>query len=259
MDQDHTNPEINNKQKKFSRRKALSILGATAATSMVSISGASAISDLSTYNFTNLISGTPNPACIVRPQQIEGPYFVDERLLRQDIRKDLSDNSIKEGVELQLVFNVSQITGNDCKPLPDALVDLWQCDAEGIYAGVEDRSFDTRGKKFLRGYQVTDSNGSARFVTIFPGWYRGRATHIHFKIRTAEKSQNKYEFTSQIYFNDSLNRQIYSQAPYASQESGYMENEKDSIYRNGGEQLKLPLTKNKNGYQGNFDIGLQIS
>jgi protocatechuate 3,4-dioxygenase beta subunit len=260
MEPIHPIPGENQNNKKFSRRKALSLLGLTAASSLAGIRGASAL-NIATFK-DHINPGEPTfsvSSCIVRPQQIEGPYFVDEKLLRQDIRKDPSDNTLKEGVELFLVFNVSQIKGEECAPLPDAIVDLWQCDAEGIYAGVQDRDFDTRGKSFLRGYQVTDSNGSAQFVTIFPGWYRGRATHVHFKIRTGEKENSRYEFTSQIYFEDPLINQIYKLPPYAAKGTGHMENKEDGIYKNGGEQLKLPLNKFNNGYKGVFDIGLQIS
>jgi protocatechuate 3,4-dioxygenase beta subunit len=260
MEPIHPIPGENQNNKKLNRRKALRLLGLTAVSSVAGIRGASAL-NITTLK-DHIIPGKPTfsvPSCIVRPQQIEGPYFVDEKLLRNDIRKDPFDNSMKEGVELKLIFNVSQITGNNCIPLPDAIVDLWQCDAEGIYAGVQDRDFDTRGKSFLRGYQITDSNGSAQFITIFPGWYRGRATHVHFKIRTGEKENSRYEFTSQIYFEDSLISQIYKLPPYAAKGTGHMENHKDGIFQNGGEELKLPLNKINKGYQGIFDIGLEIS
>jgi protocatechuate 3,4-dioxygenase beta subunit len=80
---------------------------------------------------------------------------------------------------------VSRIDPERCEPLAGALVDVWQCDAAGVYSGVEDIAdrFDTTGKRFLRGHQVTDRQGLARFTTIYPGWYRGRTVHIHFKIR----------------------------------------------------------------------------
>lgn len=81
---------------------------------------------------------------------------------------------------------MSRIDPERCEPLAGALVDVWQCDAAGVYSGVEDIAdrFDTTGKRFLRGHQVTDRGGIARFTTIYPGWYRGRTVHIHFKIRT---------------------------------------------------------------------------
>src|SRR5262249_34755103 len=98
------------------------------------------------------------PACVVRPEQTEGPYFINEKLNRFDIRSDPSDGSVRPGVPLRLTFHVSRITGASCSPLSSAIVDVWQCDALGAYSDVRDinAGFDTRGKKFLRGYQLTD-------------------------------------------------------------------------------------------------------
>ena len=121
---------------------------------------------------------------------------------------------MKQGVPLRLVFHVSQVDGRSCKSLTGATVDVWHCDALGVYSDVTDRSFNTVGKKFLRGYQVTDTNGTVELVTIYPGWYQGRTVHIHFKIRTDSASGRDYEFTSQLYFNDSLTEQIHAQPPY---------------------------------------------
>jgi protocatechuate 3,4-dioxygenase beta subunit len=199
------------------------------------------------------------PTCVVKPQQTEGPYFVDEKLNRSDIRSDPSDGSVKQGIPLRLVFHVSQIDGSSCIPLTGATVDLWHCDALGVYSDVTDPSFSTVGKKFLRGYQVTDTNGTVQFVTIYPGWYPGRTVHIHFKIRSDSTSQRSYEFTSQLYFDDFLTEQIHAQPPYAAKGQRTQKNERDGIFRGGGEQLMLQLTKDVQGYVGTFDIGLQIT
>jgi protocatechuate 3,4-dioxygenase beta subunit len=199
------------------------------------------------------------PSCVVRPEQTEGPYFVDERLNRSDIRSDPSGGSVKDGIPLQVVLRVSQISGSGCTPLAGAMVDLWQCDALGVYSDVRDRSFDTRGKKFLRGYQVTDNNGSAEFITIYPGWYPGRTVHIHFKIRTNAASRRGYEFTSQLYFEESTTDQVYLQAPYVSMGRRTTTNTMDGIFRRGGDRLILQVTPQAQGYAGAFDIGLQIA
>jgi protocatechuate 3,4-dioxygenase beta subunit len=112
------------------------------------------------------------------------PYFVDNQLNRSDIRIDPSDGSVKEGAPLRLAFQVSDVSANACSPLAGAQVDVWHCDALGVYSGVSDPGFDTSGQLWLRGYQVTDESGYCEFTTIYPGWYSGRAVHIHFKIRT---------------------------------------------------------------------------
>src|SRR4030095_10728881 len=110
------------------------------------------------------------PACVVRPQQTEGPFFIDEKLNRSDIRGEPGRGEAKDRAVLQLAFAVSRLSGGACAPLGGAQVDVWHCDALGAYSD--------GAQKFLRGYQVTDETGAARFVTIYPGAYGGRAGHI---------------------------------------------------------------------------------
>lgn len=140
-------------------------------------------------------------------------------------------------------------------------MDVWQSDADSIYSGVLDFNgrFDTRGKQFLRGYQVTDADGSARFVTVYPGWYPGRTVHIHFKIRTDPAARAGHEFTTQLYFDDAVTDRVLAQAPYAGKGPGRTRNTQDGIFRNGGEQLIVRLENDAQGYAGTFDIGLWIS
>jgi len=200
------------------------------------------------------------PPCIVRPAQTEGPYFVDEQLNRSDIRMDPTDGSIREGTPLQLTLRVHEIRGPECAPLPGVMVDVWHCDARGVYSDVRERSFDTRGKKFLRGTQVTDSEGAVRFETIYPGWYPGRTVHIHFKIRfmvpNGPEARRGREFTSQIYFDDVLTDRIHAQSPYTAKGIGRTRNSDDGIFLDGGEELILQLDRRPPGYAGTFDIGL---
>ena len=170
------------------------------------------------------------PQCVVRPAQTEGPYFVDEKLNRSDIRADANGGTPRPGMPLALTFNVSRVSGgNSCAPLASAIVDVWHCDAAGQYSDVDDRAvgFNTKGQKWLRGFQNTDASGKATFTTIFPGWYQGRAVHIHFKIRSGNS-----EFTSQLFFNETLIDQVYAQAPY--KQGKYVRNSEDGIYRDGG-------------------------
>ena len=158
------------------------------------------------------------------------------------------------------MFNVSRISANVCTPLAGVLVDIWHCDALGVYSDVQDPSFNTAGKKFLRGYQVTDASGIARFTTIYPGWYQGRTVHIHFKIRSAPSASPGFEFTSQLYFDDALTDQVHAQEPYAAKGPRTLRNAGDGIFAQAGSQLILaltPLAPNGQGYAATFNIALQ--
>ena len=201
--------------------------------------------------------------CVVTPEQTEGPYFVDEPLHRADIRVEPGTNAIKEGLPLRLGINVSRVDGTVCVPLKGAQVDVWQCDALGVYSDVRDFQgrFDTRGEKFLRGYQVTDHAGASEFVTIYPGWYPGRAVHIHFKIRVPDGERRAREFTSQLYFDEAITDQVFARSPYSTLGARDTRNERDGIFRgNGsGSQLLLRLRPEAQGYLGTFNVGLRMS
>jgi protocatechuate 3,4-dioxygenase beta subunit len=200
------------------------------------------------------------PSCIVRPELTEGPYFVDERLNRSDIRSDPTTGEVRPGVTLTLAFVVSRIDGSSCAPFEGALVDLWHCDATGIYSDVQDAGFDTTGQQFLRGYQVTDADGAARFITIYPGWYQGRTVHMHFKIRTDPDSTTGLEFTSQLFFDDDVTDVVHAEQPYASKGQRTLRNAGDGIYQDGGDQLLLSLTSDDaGGYTATFEIGIEAS
>ncbi|HVD60801.1 MAG TPA: intradiol ring-cleavage dioxygenase [Gemmatimonadaceae bacterium] len=241
----------------LTRREAVAVLGAVSASLLTGCStGESAPANAPNGSSTQIASASI-PGCVVRPAQTEGPYFVDEKLNRSDIRSDPSDGTVKPGTPLELTFAVSQLGAGSCTPIAGAVVDVWHCDADGIYSDVQDPSFNTRGKKYLRGYQVTDASGRATFKTIYPGWYRGRAVHIHFTVRTNPKAASAHEFTSQIYFDDAMNDTVFSQAPYKGK--GQIRNSQDGIFRDGGSQLILAVKPATSGYAGTFDIALQTS
>jgi protocatechuate 3,4-dioxygenase beta subunit len=208
-----------------------------------------------------LADGSRIPACVVRPAQTEGPYFLDGQLARSDIRSDPTDGKVAAGEELDLLFRVSSLSGAACARLAGVVVDLWQCDAAGVYSGVKDINdrFDTTGKKFLRGHQVTDAKGEARFTTIYPGWYPGRTVHIHFKLRTRPGEARGEEFTSQLYFDDAFSDQLFTKAPYGPRSGRRSRNNDDRIYRNGGSSLTLAVTREAENLTATFEVALSKS
>jgi protocatechuate 3,4-dioxygenase beta subunit len=228
----------------LSRREAIILLGAASSSVWF---GCGATSDPE-----NPVSGA---ACVVRPRQTDGPYFRDEMLNRADIRSDPSDGSIKPGLPLELAILVSRLTGTGCQPLSGVQVDVWHCDHLGVYSDVQDPGFDTLGQKFLRGFQVTGTDGRANFVTVYPGWYGGRTVHIHFKLRSA--GPPGFEFTSQLYFDDGITDEVLAADPYSERGTRSTTNSEDGIYPSGGSQLLLALEPLAEGYRGTFHVALQ--
>jgi protocatechuate 3,4-dioxygenase beta subunit len=235
----------------LTRREALTLLGSTGTLLLLGSSPSSAGASR---------PGKPRYPCVVRPASTAGPYYVDEKLNRSDIRSDPSDGTVKQGALLVLTMNVSSIAKGSCAPLEGAMVDVWHCDAEGVYSDAVDRNFDTTGKKFLRGYQVTDKDGVAKFITIYPGWYSGRTVHVHYKIRSPASAQSPYEFVSQIYFDEGMSDRIYAKPPYAARGKRNVSNLTDRIYRSdGGRQSMLMIRPANDGYAGTFDVALDLS
>src|SRR5918992_233217 len=207
------------------------------------------------------------------PQQIEGPYFVDDMPNRSDIRSDISNGSVQEGIPLHLILHVYEVneievdgTGS-CTPLKDAKVNIWHSNSQGVYSGIRDDG--TAENDFLRGYQMTDNNGTVEFTSIYPGWYEDRAIHIHIKVGTYEGSNETLEWTSQFYLNNSINELVHTQPPYSNHGPVPMTNEEDFIYTgpstdglvqiNTGQHLLLKPNKDDPGYTATFNIGLNAS
>jgi len=236
------------KQPLLSRREVVTFLGVTGAAWLMTGS----------LIPRQAVASAQSPSCVVRPEQTEGPFFVDERLNRSDIRSDPTDGRVKPGTPLALTLLVSRLTTGDCQPLPGAQVDIWHCDALGVYSDVRDFIVNSSGQKFLRGYQITDARGLVQFLTVYPGWYPGRTVHIHFKIRTAPMSRRGFDFTSQLYFDDELTDRVHAVPPYAAQGTRTARNRHDGIFRSGGGQLMLAPTTTADGYSATFAIGLQL-
>jgi protocatechuate 3,4-dioxygenase beta subunit len=250
---------------RLSRRDLLGFAAKGAASVVVSQSlllscaaGASSATDTGTTSGTSTTTPTTGSAtCILTAALTEGPYFVDEMLNRSDIRTDPVTGVVSSGIPLSLTFNVSRIANSACTPLTGAYLDVWHCDAGGVYSDVSGSS-----RKFLRGYQITDANGIAAFTTIYPGWYSGRAVHIHFKLRLFAGSTKTYEFTSQFFFDDAFTDTVYAQSPYSSRGTRNTRNANDGIYNslstNDKAGLTLQTSKTTDGYAGVINLGVNV-
>jgi len=177
-------------------------------------------------------SATSNAACAATYEGEEGPNFVNDSgagYLRSNLLTNLDGSSSQPGVPLALTL-VVQDSKNNCAPLAGVQVDIWSCNATGVYSG--EASERTASDNWLRGYQLTDASGRVTFNTIVPGWYSGRTTHIHLRLRsTYDSSASGGTNTTQLFFDQSIVNGIYtSVAPYASRGASPTTNAGDRVF-----------------------------
>jgi protocatechuate 3,4-dioxygenase beta subunit len=225
--------------------------GSATATAGASGSGAAAATALASASAIAVASAIPS--CVVVPELTEGPYYLDVDLERSDIRANTGDGAISDGAVLELGWLVSQVDGDACVPLEGVIVDVWHCDALGVYSGVSGDPGD-----FLRGYQRTDTSGAATFTTVYPGWYSGRAVHIHFKIRTDPDADGGFEATSQLFFDDAFSAEVFATGVYASKGTQDVPNDADGIFAQSGGTTLLDVRRDGDTYRTTFSIAVQI-
>jgi hypothetical protein len=183
--------------------------------------------------------------CVLTPELTEGPYYVAGEKLRRDVTEG------KAGTALLLKLTV--VNASTCKPVKNASVEIWHCDAGGVYSGAV---ANNPGTNFLRGVQKTNATGVATFKTIYPGWYQGRAVHIHVKVHVA----GTVVHTGQLFFPASVTNVVYERAPYrAHGTTPDTLNPDDSIFRNGGSKGLLTLKKDGTGYIGSIGMGVHLT
>ena len=175
--------------------------------------------------------------CALTPQQTEGPYYLDLDSVRSDIHED------RPGARLVVALRVVDLPG--CSPVPNASVEIWHADAGGVYSGFE----TAKEARFLRGTQVTDADGVAQFITVYPGWYRGRTTHIHFKVHLNSTTL----LTSQLFFDEKVNALVYQKAPYTNHSGRDKFNNNDSIF---DQRLVMTTVADGDGYLAALNIGV---
>jgi protocatechuate 3,4-dioxygenase beta subunit len=185
----------------ITRRRALAGLSGSA----TAVLAADAARGETAQSQAEVAAAPKGSVCRLMPQAVEGPYYFDPALERSDITEG------RPGIPLRLDLQV--VDGAQCVPIAGARVDVWHCDATGHYSGYagqgDDQNTSTKGEKFLRGTQMADSEGAVTFQTIYPGWYRGRTAHIHFKVFLDKKTV----VTGQFYFPDAMSEFIYTTIP----------------------------------------------
>jgi protocatechuate 3,4-dioxygenase beta subunit len=192
-------------------------------------------------------------SCVLTPELTEGPYYIAGEKVRRNITEG------KPGAALELRLGV--LDASTCRPLRDATVDIWHCDAGGIYSGFVAASTGgtpggqngpTDKRAFLRGVQPTNAQGIATFQTIYPGWYRGRAVHIHVMVHLG----GNVVHTGQLFFSDALTDAVYKRSPYTARPIRDLRNADDSIYKNGGSKSMVAVSKSGTGYVGKVTMGV---
>ena len=163
-------------------------------------------------------------------------------------RQDITEG--KSGLPLTLALTVVNVR-NNCAPVANATVEVWQCDATGNYSEYG----NSVGQTFLRGLQTTDSNGTVTFRTIYPGWYQGRATHIHIEVKTGGVSRK----ATQIAFPESVNNTVYATGVYASRGSNPMSNLSDGIFADSlSAELVTPAGSPAAGYSASCQVAISV-
>jgi protocatechuate 3,4-dioxygenase beta subunit len=208
------------------------------------------------------------------PELTEGPYWVNAMLHRSDVRANAQGGGFQAGVPLQLTINVVA-SNNDCKPLNGVAVDIWHANAHGIYSdessqaaggGTSSAAGDTITDNWLRGYQITGVDrglqrkpvhGQVSFKTIWPGWYAGRAIHIHVRVRKLSHSGSTIAgYTTQIFFSDADNKRVLTgAAPYntRSPQNDPTTDENDTVL------IRADFATNIVSVKGSIDHGLRAT
>jgi len=215
--------------------------------------GGGATSGTATGSTNETVTSTTPGTCVLIPEETQGPYplFDDIASAAMYQREDITEG--KAGVPLELTLNVVDVSSS-CAPITTAMVYVWHCDKDGVYSGYSQQGADTRGQTFLRGVQTTDTNGQVTFATIFPGWYQGRATHIHFRVYLALD----LHATSQLAFPTDVETAVYGSALYAARGQNQTTPSEDGIFSDGV-QYQVPTVSadaSTGGYAAKLTVGI---
>ncbi len=242
---------------KRSRREALTMFGLAGVAVAAGCGDGNTVASASSTT-TTAAAATPSPSpptvntaggsCAVSPNETEGPYPSLTNLVRSDIREG------RAGLPLTLTLTVVN-ANNACGPVAGAQVEIWQCDTSGHYSQYQQQGYDGRSETYLRGIQPTDASGRATFVTLYPGWYQGRATHIHVEVTVNGRSVK----VTQMAFPESVNDAVYRTGVYASRGVNPTKNLQDGIFADSlSQEMATVAGDTTSGYTGSFQVGVAL-
>ncbi|MGQ0623754.1 MAG: dioxygenase family protein [Sporichthyaceae bacterium] len=257
----------------ITRRRALGLAGVLGAGAVVTIAAIDQPSPaLGPPGLLAATSGRRPPSdvellkragtCTLVRESIEGPYYLDDELIRRDIREGRPGTTLKLALR---VLDVSRCArGGRAVAVPGALVELWQCDSGGIYSSFEAASLAAGGRpprpgtgggdtdrNALRGGQVSNSRGIVRFTTIYPGWYPGRSVHQHLKVRLDARTL----LTTQLYVEDAISDAVLAAPAYGGRSGRRTSNDDDNFFDRTG---LLDLHRRGRGYLGVLNLGVDL-
>ncbi|MGW7255153.1 intradiol ring-cleavage dioxygenase [Streptomyces sp. NPDC054834] len=268
---DSSQPARHRRGKGVQRRRVLiggggiAVAGGLAAAGFASASTDTSTAETDASATTTATSSASAGVCTLTAEVTEGPYSLSGALVREDIRED------KEGVEVQYTFTVVD-TANDCSPLADALVEIWHCDSLGEYSGFVGGNGHTEDDNgtFLRGGQMTDSDGQVNITSIWPGHYVSRAVHVHMRVHTdvtlTDDSYTGGELihTGQLFFDPDINSEVQATSPYSDNTTKETRLDDDTVYDDDGASSGL-LTLTalgdsvSDGYKATLTVGVSTS
>lgn len=231
-----------------SRRRFLALGGGALATAVVAACSSDSASSARRAHTTTSTSSDPRPSttststpgettslaalaaadfeplgtCRLVPEMTAGPFPLDRQLVRRDITEGAPGHPMRLGL---------RVVDAQCAPVPDAAVEIWHCDTTGDYSAFTDNGGGKdagSGTTFLRGTQTAGADGIVEFQTVYPGWYHGRAVHIHVRVHAGGTTVA----TSQMFFDGAYTDTVYRAAPYARFGSPDTTNEQDGIAGN---------------------------
>ena len=228
--------------KKIGRRELLGAIGATGAA--VAFGCGSSSGGPTSPTTTTTTTTSNNAACAVTPTETIGPYPSLVDMFRSDIREG------KSGTLLALTIKVVNVS-NSCSPVSGANVEIWHVDAAGNYSQYGTQTTQT----YLRGIQTTNASGQVMFTTVYPGWYQGRATHIHVEVVRNGASAK----VTQIAFPESANAAVYGSGVYSSRGQNPTSNTSDMVFADSiGSELATVSGDPATGMAATFQLAIAV-